>query len=132
MSDHPKPEDAQYWCPEHGDEALQGSCIEDQWVDLDRCGSVERVRDGSTEITKIWCVSCERILLDREEYHHTVWRLSESDIQSYAERELGRRITEEEMESAIKGLEYGLGEYYAEVVSLAVDNAVSGMRSRKK
>ena len=132
MSEAQGSKDAEYWCPEHGGDALQGSCIEEEWVDLDRCGCAERVREGSTEIAKVWCAICDRVLLDRERDKRPVWQLTESDIQYYAERVLGRRLTEEEMESVIKGLEYGLGEYYAEVISLAVDNAVSRMRSRRK
>lgn len=132
MSEPKKPEGALYWCPEHGDDALQGSCIEEEWVDIDRYGSVTRVREGSTEMKKVWCASCDRVLIDQESDRRFVWQLLESDIQSYAEEELGRRLTEEEMASAIKGLEYGLGEYYAEVVSLAVENAVSMTRARKK
>ncbi len=116
MTEKQRPEDAEYWCPEHGDDALQGSCIDEEWVDLDRYGNVERVREGYTNMSKAWCGLCNRVLLEQEEESPPAWQLLESDIQSFTEYDYGRKLTEEELSRVIKGLEYSLGEYSADVM----------------
>ena len=50
-----------------------------------------------------------------------VYAICERDIQSEAEYSLGRELTEDEMQSAVKMLEYGVGESLMGIMSAIMD-----------
>jgi hypothetical protein len=49
-----------------------------------------------------------------------IWKLLESDVQEIANQKLGRELTPDELDSTRKGIEYGLGEYWGDIVEAAL------------
>ena len=126
MKEEDKPKNAEYFCPEHGGKWLEARAIEEQWVRIDIYGCITKVMEGTTDITKVWCGVCKKVLMDHEEEHDEVFRVTIARIQEVAEEEHGRRLTLSELEMATEGIEYALGYYAADVIGIAVDNAIKG------
>jgi len=49
-----------------------------------------------------------------------LWCIIEEDAQTMAKRLIGRELTEDELYGVRKGLEWGLGECYADILETAI------------
>ena len=105
-----QPENADFWCPEHGDDHLRANAVEDIFGAIDCTGMFFDEIPEDTIYRKVWCDKCDRtikqqhVLIVTEPDDHFVWKVTIDALQDVAMQEIGRRLTKGELSKAKDGI----------------------------
>ena len=126
-----KPDDAVFWCPEHGDDHLQANAVENIFGAIDCTGMFFEEIPEDTIYRKVWCDKCNRtvkqqyVLVVTKPDDHFVWKVSVEALQDIAEEKIGRRLKKDELYNAVKGISSCLSITFCDSATDAIADVVS-------